>query len=103
MQGDERDVILFSVGYGPDKDNKVNLNFGPLNRDGGWRRLNVAVSRARYEMMVFSTLKAEQIDITRTASLGVAAFKAFLELLKKAKVLCQYPFKPEMLNLIIPL
>ena len=47
VQGDERDVILFSVGYGPDKDNKVNLNFGPLNRDGGWRRLNVAVSRAR--------------------------------------------------------
>ena len=85
VQGDERDVILFSVGYGPDKDNKVNLNFGPLNRDGGWRRLNVAVSRARYEMMVFSTLKAEQIDISRTASLGVAGFKAFLEFAEKGK------------------
>jgi len=85
VQGDERDVILFSVGYGPDKDNKVNLNFGPLNREGGWRRLNVAVSRARYEMKVFSTLKAEQIDITRTASLGVAGFKAFLEFAEKGK------------------
>ena len=85
VQGDERDVVLFSVGYGPDKENKVNLNFGPLNREGGWRRLNVAVSRARYEMIVFSTLKAEQIDITRTSSLGVAAFKAFLEFAEKGK------------------
>ena len=55
VQGDERDVILFSVGYGPDKDGKVSMNFGPLNRDGGWRRLNVAISRARQEMIVYST------------------------------------------------
>lgn len=85
VQGDERDIILFSVGYGPDKDNKVNLNFGPLNRDGGWRRLNVAVSRARYEMKVFSTLRADQIDITRSASEGVAGLKAFLEFAEKGK------------------
>ncbi|MBR1724930.1 MAG: DNA2/NAM7 family helicase, partial [Ruminococcus sp.] len=39
VQGDERDVILFSIGYGPDKDGKVSMNFGPINRDGGWRRL----------------------------------------------------------------
>lgn len=56
VQGDERDVILFSIGYGPDAEGKVALNFGPLNREGGSRRLNVAVSRARKEMMVFSTL-----------------------------------------------
>jgi len=85
VQGDERDVILFSIGYGPDKDNKVNLNFGPINREGGWRRLNVAVSRARYEMKVFSTLTSDQIDITRTASLGVAGLKAFLEFAEKGK------------------
>lgn len=85
VQGDERDVILFSVGYGPDKDNKVNLNFGPLNREGGWRRLNVAVSRARYEMKVYSTLRSEQIDITRTASVGVSGLKAFLEYAEKGK------------------
>jgi len=85
VQGDERDVILFSIGYGPDKDNKVFLRFGPINNEGGWRRLNVAVSRARYEMKVFSTLKAEQIDITRTASLGVAGLKAFLEFAEKGK------------------
>lgn len=54
VQGDERDVILFSIGYGSDKEGKVTMNFGTLNRDGGWRRLNVAASRARCEMVVFS-------------------------------------------------
>lgn len=48
VQGDERDVMLFSVGYGPDETGKMTMNFGPLVRDGGWRRLNVAVTRARY-------------------------------------------------------
>lgn len=85
VQGDERDVILFSVGYGPDVDGKVSLNFGPLNREGGWRRLNVAVSRARYEMKVYSTLRADQIDITRSASEGVAGVKAFLEYAEKGR------------------
>ncbi len=85
VQGDERDVILFSVGYGPDKNGNLSLNFGPLNRDGGWRRLNVAVSRARYEMTVYSTLKADQIDLTRTSSEGVAGLKAFLEYAQKGK------------------
>ncbi len=79
VQGDERDVILFSVCYGPDKDGKVSMNFGPLNRDGGWRRLNVAISRARKEMMIFAVLKPEQIDLNRTASEGVAGLKGFLE------------------------
>ena len=79
VQGDERDVILFSVGYGPDESGKVYMNFGPLNRDGGWRRLNVAVTRARREMVVFSTLKPEQIDLNRTKAEGVAALRGFLE------------------------
>ncbi len=85
VQGDERDVILFSVGYGPDKTGRIALNFGPLNRDGGWRRLNVAVSRARYEMKVFSTLRADQIDLNRTSAEGVAGLKAFLEYAEKGR------------------
>ena len=85
VQGDERDVILFSVGYGPDKDGKVSLNFVPLNREGGWRRLNVAVTRARYEMKVYSTLRADQIDITHSASEGIAGIKAFLEYAEKGR------------------
>lgn len=79
VQGDERDVILFSVGYGANQTGKVSMNFGPLNRAGGWRRLNVAVSRARNEMKVFSSLAPEQIDLSRSSAEGVAALRAFLE------------------------
>lgn len=79
VQGDERDVILFSVGYGPDKDGHVSMNFGPLNNAGGERRLNVAVSRARYEMMVFSSMTASQIDLRRSSAKGVEGLKHFLE------------------------
>ncbi|MBQ5654637.1 MAG: DUF4011 domain-containing protein [Bacteroidaceae bacterium] len=79
VQGDERDVILFSVGYGPDQDGRVSMNFGPLNKAGGERRLNVAVSRARYEMKVFSTLRPEQIDERRTQAEGVLGLKRFLQ------------------------
>jgi len=85
VQGDERDIIMFSIGYGPDKEGKVSLNFGPVNREGGWRRLNVAVTRARYEMQVFSTLKADQIDLARTSSEGVASLKAFLAYAEKGR------------------
>lgn len=79
VQGDERDVILFSVGYGPDKEGRVSMNFGPLNLQGGERRLNVAVSRARYEMLVFSALRSEHIDLKRTQAKGVEGLKLFLE------------------------
>lgn len=85
VQGDERDVILFSIGYGPDKDGKVSMNFGPLNRDGGWRRLNVAISRARKSMIVYSTITPEQIDLSRTRSDGVAGLKGFLEFASRGK------------------
>ena len=78
VQGDERDIILFSVGYGPDKNGNVSMNFGPLNISGGERRLNVAVSRARQRMKVYSSMHAEQIDLSRTQALGVVGLKNFL-------------------------
>ncbi|WP_153800460.1 DUF3320 domain-containing protein [Foetidibacter luteolus] len=83
VQGDERDIILFSVGYAPDEEGKMSMNFGPLNRNGGWRRLNVAVTRARYEMHVFATLRADQVDLSRTAAEGVAGLKGFLQFAEK--------------------
>jgi very-short-patch-repair endonuclease len=79
VQGDERDVILFSIGYGPDARGVVSMNFGPMNREGGERRLNVAITRARREVLVFSTLRAEQIDLRRTRAQGVAHLRNFLE------------------------
>ena len=86
VQGDERDVILFSIGYGADKNGKVSMNFGPLNNAGGERRLNVAVSRARYEMLVFSSLKSSQIDLKRSNAKGVEGLKGFLEFAETGKL-----------------
>ncbi len=79
VQGDERDVILFSICYGPDETGKVSMNFGPLNRDGGERRLNVAVTRAKHEVLVYSGLRADQIDLTRSRAKGVRDLKYFLD------------------------
>lgn len=79
VQGDERDLMYFSVTYGPDVHGAVSMNFGPLNRDGGERRLNVAITRARHELRVFSSLRPEQMDLARTQALGVRDLKHFLE------------------------
>ncbi len=79
VQGDERDVIFLSVCYGPDAEGRVALNFGPLNREGGERRLNVAITRSREQVVVFSTLRSEQIDLARTQARGARDLKAFLE------------------------
>lgn len=91
VQGDERDVVLFSVCYGPDKAGKISLNFGPLNQAGGWRRLNVAVSRAREEMVVFSSMTGAMIDASKTSSKGVAGLKAFLEFAQKGRTTLAIP------------
>ena len=79
VQGDERDIMYFSITYGPDMAGAVSMNFGPLNRDGGERRLNVAVTRARHELRVFSSLRGEQMDLSRTKANGVRDLKHFLE------------------------
>ena len=79
VQGDERDIIYFSITYGRDAAGTLAMNFGPINRPGGERRLNVAITRARHELCVFASLQPEQIDLTRTQSIGVRDLKHFLE------------------------
>ncbi|WP_458404830.1 DUF3320 domain-containing protein [Methanobrevibacter sp.] len=79
IQGDERDVILISVGYGYDQDGKMSLNFGPLNQDGGERRLNVLITRAREKCVVFSNFKAYDMNLTANPPYGVKSLKEFLE------------------------
>ena len=72
VQGDERDVIMLSVGYGPDAAGKVLMRFGPLTRQGGERRLNGAVTRARYAMTVVASMTANDVvyrDRSRRARL----------------------------------
>lgn len=83
VQGDERDIILFSITYGPDAAGKVTMNFGPLNSEGGHRRLNVAISRARHGVVIYSTLKPEQIDLARVRAAGVRDLKHYLEFAKR--------------------
>ncbi|WP_198384763.1 DUF3320 domain-containing protein [Roseomonas sp. KE2513] len=78
VQGEERDVMLFSLTYGPDATGRVAMNFGPLNQSGGERRLNVAVTRAREALVAFGSLRPEQIDLARTSAVGVTHLKQFL-------------------------
>ncbi|MFL1462348.1 AAA domain-containing protein, partial [Roseococcus sp. DSY-14] len=78
VQGDERDAILISVGYGRGRDGRLAMRFGPLSTEGGERRLNVLITRARRRCVAFSGLRAEEVDLSRAGGRGVAALKAFL-------------------------
>jgi very-short-patch-repair endonuclease len=78
VQGDERDVIFISVGYGKTKEGYLSMNFGPLNREGGERRLNVLITRARLMCEVFANFTAEDMDLERSNTEGVRALKTFL-------------------------
>jgi very-short-patch-repair endonuclease len=84
VQGDERDVMFFSVTFGKDASGRdIPLTFGALNRDGGERRLNVAVTRARQELVVYSSFTADQLKAERSKARGVKDLKAFLEYAEK--------------------
>ncbi len=81
VQGDERDVIFLGIGYGPTEIGAatMSMNFGPLNRDGGERRLNVALTRSRREMLVFTSFDPSMIDLNRTSARAIRDLKQFLE------------------------
>ena len=81
VQGDERDVILVSVGYGPHEPNGrlLSMGFGPVNREGGERRLNVLFSRARMRCEIFVSFDWREIDLTRTKATGSRVLRRFLE------------------------
>lgn len=87
VQGDERDVILLGIGYGPTEPgaSAMSMNFGPLNREGGWRRLNVALTRARAEMVVFTSFEAAMIDFNRTQARAVRDLKHFIEFAERGQ------------------
>jgi hypothetical protein len=78
VQGDERDSIMISVAYGRGADGKLAMRFGPLSNDGGERRLNVLITRAKKRCIVFSGIGAEEVDLERAKGRGVAALKTFL-------------------------
>ncbi|MCK5317962.1 MAG: hypothetical protein KAJ55_08610, partial [Anaerolineales bacterium] len=78
VQGDERDVMLFSVGYGYDQDGRITMNFGPLNKAGGERRLNVAITRARERVVLVSSIRYDDIKLESTRAEGVHSLHHYM-------------------------
>ncbi len=79
VQGDEKDVIIFSTAYAPDKKGKLNLRFGPLNVEGGENRLNVAITRAREKIYIVSSIMPQQLHVDDTKNIGPKLLKKYLE------------------------
>lgn len=88
VQGHERDVILVSIGYGPDAPGAktIPMNFGPLNKKGGERRLNVAITRAKSEIIIFSSFDPSLIDLTRTSAQAVRDLKHYMDFAQRGLV-----------------
>jgi very-short-patch-repair endonuclease len=78
IQGDERDVIFISVTYAKGADGRLRYNFGPINGENGWRRLNVLTTRARQRMKVFSSMRGDEISAAGTTSRGAQLLREFL-------------------------
>jgi very-short-patch-repair endonuclease len=79
VQGDERDTIILSVGYGKDRTGKLSMFFGPLNYEGGYRRLNVAITRAKLNIKIVSSILPSDIDLSRTQSRGVEMLRGYMD------------------------
>lgn len=79
VQGDERDTIIFSIGYAKDINGVMYMNFGPLSRDGGYRRLNVAITRAKYNIKLVGSIYPTDIRLESTNSEGVRMLRSYIE------------------------
>jgi hypothetical protein len=90
VQGDERDVILFSTGFSKNDKGYLPLNFGPLNRAGGERRLNVAVTRARRQVVVFSSFSPGELRSEETSSVGIKHLRSYLDLAEQGTAALPY-------------
>src|SRR5690606_32020644 len=82
IQGDEKDIIIFSTGYGQDKDGKMIMNFGSLNAIKGENRLNVAVTRAKEKIYIISSFFPDDLKIEASKNEGPKLFKKYLEYAK---------------------
>lgn len=104
VQGDERDVIFISIGYGRTEDGKVPMSFGPLNNEGGERRLNVLITRAKRRCEVFTNITAADMVIGPTAKFGIRALKSFLYFAEHGKFEShkdEQPYQPQPFESII--
>lgn len=85
VQGDERDTIIFSIGYGKDESGTLSMNFGPLSRTGGYRRLNVAITRAKYNIKLVGSFLPEEMRLENTTSEGVTMLYSYLQYARNRK------------------
>lgn len=79
VQGDERDTIIFSIGYAKDNKGIMYMNFGPLSREGGYRRLNVAITRAKHNIKLVGSIVPTDIDLEKVSSEGVKMLRSYIE------------------------
>lgn len=79
VQGDERDIIIFCIGYAKNESDRVAINFGWLNQDGGENRLNVAISRAKEKIYVITSIEPDELHVEDTKNNGPKLFKKYLE------------------------
>ncbi len=79
VQGDERDIIIFSIGYARNEYGKVVAHFGPLSTEGGENRLNVAITRAKQKIFVVTSIEPEELNVENTKNLGPKIFKYYLQ------------------------
>lgn len=86
VQGDERDTIIFSIAYAKDSQGRLLLNFGPLNREGGERRLNVAITRAKCNVQLVSSMHYTDIDLSRTSSVGARLLREYLDYAENGEI-----------------
>jgi len=92
VQGDERDVIILSVGYGPTTPGGTpTVHFGPVNREGGERRLNVAITRARYKMIVVTSMRPEQLAGIQTKWEGPRILAEYLKYAQSCEAQYSFP------------
>ena len=78
VQGDERDIIIFSIGYAPNEAGKLYTNFGALSAEGGENRLNVAITRAKSKIIVVTSIEPEELKVDTSKHLGPKLLREYL-------------------------
>ncbi len=93
VQGDERDTIMISVGYGKDPTGHASSNFGPINREGGWRRLNVIVTRAKWQTILVTSIRSLELSDLNPENRGPVALRNFISYAERH---CELPPSPSI-------
>jgi very-short-patch-repair endonuclease/DNA polymerase III delta prime subunit len=93
VQGDERDVMMISVGYGKDANGHPSLNFGPLSKEGGWRRLNVLITRAKWQTTVVTSIRSQELSGLSPNNRGPIALRDFIAYAERK---CELPQSPSV-------